>query len=150
VEDGSPHKQEVGLIGELMVYHYLFGNYPVLDEKPDGFDGGFDIIYKKKKIDVKTMERKSYAKPNFVNNFYLMQEAHDAEIIVFCSYHNIHQVIEICGWLPKSELSSRGIYYAAGTKRVRTDGSNFTFRQNNYEIENKDLDDIALLKTTMD
>ena len=146
VEDGSPRKQEVGLIGELIVHHYLYGNYPNLSERKDGFDGGFDIFFNDKKIDVKTMERKSYVRPNFVNNFYTMQQGHDAEIIVFCSYHNIDNVIEICGWLPKSELQSRGIFYTSGTKRIRTDGSSFTFRQDNYEVEVKDLDDIDSLK----
>lgn len=146
VEDGSPRKQEVGLIGELIVHHYLHNKYLNLSEKLDGFDGGYDILFKDKKIDVKTMERKSYVRPNFVNNFYIMQEGHDAEIIVFCSYHNMDNIIEICGWLPKSELHTRGIFYAAGTKRNRTDGSSFTFRQDNYEVEVKDLDDIDTLK----
>jgi hypothetical protein len=146
VEDGSPRKQEVGLIGELIVHHYLHNQYLNLSEKLDGFDGGYDILFKDKKIDVKTMERKSYVRPNFVNNFYIMQEGHDAEIIVFCSYHNMDNIIEICGWLPKSELQTRGIFYAAGTKRNRTDGSSFTFRQDNYEVEVKDLDDIDSLK----
>lgn len=146
IEDGSPRKQEVGLIGELIVHHYLHNKYLNLSEKLDGFDGGYDILLKDKKIDVKTMERKSYVRPNFVNNFYIMQEGHDAEIIVFCSYHNLDNIIEICGWLPKSELQTRGIFYAAGTKRNRTDGSSFTFRQDNYEVEVKDLDDIDSLK----
>lgn len=146
VEDGSPRKQEVGLIGELIVHHYLFENYPNLREKKDGFDGGFDILFNDKRIDVKTMERKSYVRPDFVNNFYIMQEGHNAEIIVFCSYHNTDHVIEICGWLPKPELKKRGIFYAAGTQRHRTDGSSFTFRQDNYEVEVKDLDPIDSLR----
>jgi hypothetical protein len=58
-------------------------------------------------------------------------------------------IIEICGWLPKSELQTRGIFYAAGTKRIRTDGSSFTFRQDNYEVEVKDLDDIDSLKNLL-
>ena len=149
VEDGSPRKQEVGLIGELVVHHYLLNNYPNLAGKKNGFDGGFDILFKEKKIDVKTMERKSYVRPNFVNNFYMMQQGHNADVIVFCSFHNIDNVIEICGWLPKSELQSRGIFYTAGTKRIRTDGSSFTFRQDNYEVEVKDLDEIDSLKNSL-
>jgi hypothetical protein len=61
IEDGSPRKQEVGLIGELIVHHYLHNKYLNLSEKLDGFDGGYDILFKDKKIDVKTMERKSHA-----------------------------------------------------------------------------------------
>ncbi|MEO6820254.1 MAG: hypothetical protein ABI266_01345 [Ginsengibacter sp.] len=146
IEDGSPRKQEVGLIGESIVHHYLFGNFPNLSAKKIGFDGGFDILFKDKKIDVKTMERKSYVRPNFVNNFYILQQNHDADMIVFCSYHSIDNVTEICGCLPKSELKTRGTFYAAGTKRIRTDGTSFTFRQDNYEVEVKDLDDIESLK----
>ena len=145
-EDGDPGNQKVGLIGELIVYKYLTGSYPNLNGRADGFDGGYDIQFRNKRIDVKTMERKTYAKPGFVNNFYLLQESHKAEIIVFCSYHSRDNVLEICGWLPKNELSKRGVYYAAGTKRIRTNGSSFVFRQNNYEVENKDLDSIDSLK----
>jgi len=146
VEDGGRRKQLVGLIGELTVHHYLFGVYPDLAKRNDGFDGGYDMVYNGEKIDVKTMERKTYVRPDYVNNFYWMQESYDAGIIVFCSYHNVANVVEICGWLPKSELSQRGCYYAAGTTRIRRDGTSFIFRQNNYEIENRRLDDIELLK----
>ena len=145
-EDGNARKQEVGLIGELAVYNYLHGEYPDLTAKKDGFDGGYDLIFDGKKIDVKTMERKSYVKPNYVNNFYTMQQGHDADLIMFCSYHSLHNILEICGWLPKSELATRGVYYAAGSKRLRTDGTCFTFRQNNYEVEAKDLEAISDLK----
>lgn len=145
-EDGEPRKQKVGLIGELIVYKYLTGAYPNLQNRQDGFDGGYDIAFMGKLIDIKTMERKSYVRPNFVNNFYIIQEGHNADTIVFCSYHSVDNILEICGWLPKNELAKRGIYYTAGTRRIRTDGSSFTFRQNNYEVENKNLDDIDLLK----
>jgi hypothetical protein len=146
VEDGNRRKQEVGLIGELVIHHFLFGKYPDLTKRPDGYDGGYDILYNGKRIDVKTMERKSYVRPDYVNNFYILQENHHADIIVFCSYHNIDGVIEICGWLPKNELAIRGIYYPAGTQRIRTDGSTFIFRQSNYEVKNKDLNDMDTLK----
>lgn len=148
VEDGDYEKQKIGLIGELTVFKYLLGSYPDLNTRQDGFDGGYDIAYNSKLIDVKTMGRKSYVRPNYVNNFYLLQSNHNSDTIVFCSYHITDKVLEICGWLPKAELSTRGIYYAAGTKRIRTDGSSFTFRQNNYEVENKDLEDIDILKNT--
>lgn len=146
-EDGNKRNQEIGLIGEFAVHNYLLGKYPDLNNKPDGYDGGYDILYKGIKIDVKTMERKSYVRPNYVNNFYILQETHNSDIIVFCSFNNIDNVIEICGCLPKSELKTRGIFYAAGTTRNRADGSSFVFRQDNYEVENKYLDCIDTLKT---
>ena len=145
IEDGNRRKQEVGLIGELVVYHYLFGTYPDLKMKPDGYDGGYDFVYKGKRIDVKTMERRTYVQSNFVNNFYLLQKEFQAESIVFCSYHSLDKVIEICGWINKNELDTRGIYYAAGSQRYRTDGSSFIFRQSNYEVKNLDLRDIISL-----
>lgn len=146
VEDGDYEKQKIGLIGELCVYKYLLNCYPDLNEKQNGFDGGYDIDYNGRLIDVKTMGRKSYVRANYVNNFYLLQSNHNANTIVFCSYHTADKVVEICGWLPKVALAAKGIFYAAGTRRIRTDGSSFTFRQDNYEVENKDLDDIETLK----
>jgi hypothetical protein len=145
VEDGNTRKQEVGLIGELMVHYFLYGQYPNLSEKKDGFDGGFDLIWKGYRIDVKTMERKSFVRPEYVNNFYLMQEIFPADIVVFCSLNKVYNQLEICGWIPKTELGIRGKYYAAGSKRIRSDGSFFFFRQNNYEVENKDLNPIESL-----
>jgi hypothetical protein len=147
VEDGDYAKQKHGLIGELSVYKYLFGTYPDLSNKQDGFDGGYDMAYNGRLIDVKTMGRKTYVRSDFVNNFYLLQFGHKADTIVFCSYHTIDMVLEICGWLPKAELAERGILYAAGTQRSRADGSSFPFRQENYEVENKDLNDIETLKS---
>jgi hypothetical protein len=147
VEDGDYTRQKIGLIGELTVHKYFFDTYPDLAFKEDGFDGGYDIEYNGRLIDVKTKGRRTYAKPNFVNNFYLLQANHNDNTIVFCSYHTTEHVLEICGWLPKSELATKGIYYAAGTSRQRTDGSSFIFRQDNYEVENKNLYDIEVLKS---
>lgn len=145
-EDGNSRKQKVGLIGELVVYKYLKGEFPDLNDRADGFDSGFNIKSNGKLIDVKTMERSSYVRPNFVNNFYLIQESHLADTIAFCSFNSVSNILEICGCIPKNELAKRGIFYAAGTTRVRTDGTSFKFRQDNYEVENKDLDDIDILK----
>jgi hypothetical protein len=145
-EDGNFSRQKIGLIGELTVHKFFFDNYPDLAFREDGFDGGYDINYNGKLIDVKTMGRKTFARPDFVNNFYLLQANHNSDTIVFCSYHTTEHVLEICGWLPKQELATKGTYYAAGTSRLRTDGSSFQFRQNNYEVENKNLYDIDQLK----
>ena len=54
-------------------------------------------------------------------------------------------VLEICGWILKNEMKEKGIFYKSGSKRIREDGSYFYFRQDNYEIENKDLKDIDSL-----
>jgi hypothetical protein len=146
IEDGDKRKQLVGLLGEVIVSRLLTKGATDVSSRHDGFDGGFDFIFKGYKIDVKTMERKSYVRPDYVNNFYLMQESYPSDIIVFCSYHAVNHDLEICGWIFKTELSKLGIFYPKGTRRIRTDGSGFTFRQDNYEIKNKDLKHINLLK----
>jgi hypothetical protein len=147
IEDGTPERQFNGLLGEVVVYYYLLGVYPDLNNRANGFDGGVDMIYKTKKIDVKTMGRNSYVQPHYVNNFYVMQEDYGSDTVVFCSYHKRDKVLEICGWMPKNELKTRGIFYAKGTKRLQDDGKSFPFRQDNYEVENRHLDDIDTLKT---
>jgi hypothetical protein len=146
IEDGTPERQFVGLLGEVVVHKYLFDVYPNLRERQDGFDGGVDMVFKDRKIDVKTMGRNSYVQPHFVNNFYVMQEEYKSDTIIFCSYHKKDKVLEICGWTPKNELQTRGIFYAKGTKRTQDDGRSFLFRQDNYEVENRHLDDIEVLK----
>lgn len=139
VEDGDKRKQFVGLLGELLVIQNLTGQPVNLEVRQDGFDGGYDFVYKGHRIDVKTMERKSFVRGDFVNNFYIMQEAYEADVVVFCSYHAPKNILEICGWIYKKNLGTLGKFYKAGTKRVRADGSSFIFRQDNYEVENKDL-----------
>jgi hypothetical protein len=139
IEDGDKRKQLVGLIGEFSVIEMLTRNPVDLEQRQNGFDGGFDLIYRKYRIDVKTMERKSYVRSEYVNNFYFMQEKYETDIIVFCSYHAGDNVLEICGWIFKSELPQVGKFYAKETKRDRADNTSFVFRQDNYEVENKNL-----------
>lgn len=137
--NGNKRNQLVGLIGEFTTYKYFFNFYPNFKI---GFDGGIDFIYKDKKIDVKTMERKGFVKPNYVNNFYHCQKDYDSDTLIFCNYNNIQNVIEICGWIPKSELDTKAIYYPKDTIRTRFDGSEFKLNQSIYEIEMKDLNSI--------
>lgn len=137
--NGNKRNQLVGLIGEFTTYKYFFNCYP---DFKIGFDGGIDFIYKDKKIDVKTMERKGFVKSNYVNNFYHCQKDYDSDTLIFCNYNNIQNVIEICGWIPKSELDTKAIYYPKDTIRTRFDGSEFKLNQSIYEIEMKDLNSI--------
>lgn len=147
IEDGDKRKQTVGLLGEVLVTEKLAGAPINLSERQDGFDGGFDFEYKGLRVDVKTMERKSFVRPNYVNNFYIMQEAYDSDVIIFCSYNTSASILEICGWIYKNDLTKLGVYYKSGTERIRADGTSFVFRQDNYEIENKDLQHIRTLET---
>jgi hypothetical protein len=139
VEDGTFEQQLTGLIGEYIVYYHLKKTKPDLSKKEDGFDGGIDVIHNGLRIDVKTMGRNSYVRGEYVNNFYVMQQKYDCDVLVFCSYHKTEKMIEICGWINKKELAEKGIFYKAGTTRVRDNGTTFIFRQDNYEVKNKDL-----------
>jgi hypothetical protein len=146
IEDGNPEQQLTGLIGQVVVSHFLKGALPDLIPPEGGFDGGIDIVHKEHKIDVKTMGRNSYVKGDYVNNFYVMQQNYESNVLVFCSYHKANNVIEICGWMYKKELDLKGLFYKKGTRRDRTDGSFFIFRQDNYEVKNKDLTAMDSLK----
>ena len=146
VEDGTFEQQLTGLIGEYIVYYHLKGLKPDLSQKNDGFDGGIDIVHNNVRIDVKTMGRNSYVKGEYVNNFYVMQQKYACDVLVFCSYHKSEKVIEICGWIHKKELPQKGIFYKAGTKRLRDNGTSFIFRQDNFEVKNQDLQVIDTLK----
>ena len=140
--NGNKRNQLVGLIGEFITYNYFFNCYP---DFKTGFDGGIDFIYKNKKIDVKTMERKGFVKPDYVNNFYHCQKDYNSDTLIFCNYNNIQNVIEICGWIPKIELDTKAIYYQKDTIRTRFDGSEFKLNQSIYEIKMKDLYNIKTL-----
>jgi hypothetical protein len=145
-EDGSFEQQLTGLIGEVVVYQYLKGEVPSFEKKENGFDGGFDIEHNGKRIDVKTMGRSSFIKGDYVNNFYVMQQRYNCDTLIFCSFHRQQNIIEICGWIKKDELNTKGIFYKAGTKRVRENGTHFYFRQDNYEVTNNNLYNINVLR----
>ena len=149
VEDGTFEQQLTGLIGEYIVYYHLKKVKPNLSQKEDGFDGGIDIIHNSVRIDVKTMGRNSFVRGEYVNNFYVMQQKYACDVLVFCSYHKTQKVIEICGWINKKDLPKKGIFYQAGTKRLRNNGTFFLFRQDNYEVKNQDLQHIDLLKSNV-
>lgn len=58
-DDGSPKEQFIGILSENMVRQYL--ELPLIE--PKGFDGGYDIMYKEKKADIKSMNRTVDPKP---------------------------------------------------------------------------------------
>ena len=62
--NGNKEEQLVGLLGEVLTKQ-LFN---IEHKFSNGFDGGYDFIYKENKIDVKTMGRTVNVKDYFVNN----------------------------------------------------------------------------------
>ena len=133
--NGNKEQQFVGLIGEIMVVN-LFG----LEYKfSQGFDGGFDFIYKGKRIDVKTMGRTVDPKPYFVNNFIAFQKDFNCDYYIFTSLNKKTNELTICGYLSKEDLLKKSTLYKKGTKRTRTNGTSFVLKADTYEIENFNL-----------
>lgn len=136
--------QYTGLLGECMFYHWLFGVDPPLNG--DGFDGGFDMIYRGEKIDVKTMGRSVDARLHYVNNFVASQADYDCDIFVFCSINKKTGEFQMCGYLPKHQFLKKADYFCEGQARKRDDGTELELEADMYEISNNDLIDIAYLK----
>ena len=137
--NGNKEQQLTGIIGQSVVMN-LFGLGNVNGE--DGFDDGVDILYNNKKIDVKTMGRKSDVKQNYTNNFLKLQDHYSTEIYIFCSYHKTKEELTICGWIEKQDFINKRRYYPKGTERKRFDGTTFETFADLYEIDNKDLNQV--------
>ena len=137
--NGNKEQQLTGIIGQSVVMN-LFGLGNVNGE--DGFDDGVDILYNNKKIDVKTMGRKSDVKQNYTNNFLKLQDHYSTEIYIFCSYHKTKEELTICGWIDNTDFINRRRYYPKGTERKRFDGTTFETFADLYEIDNKDLNQV--------
>ena len=139
--NGSKIEQYVGLLGECTVKWYLGIDYKLKDE----FDNGVDFNYKSKKFDVKTMGRKVYPKPNYVNNFIAYQKDFNCDAYIFCSLNKTNYDLTICGWATKEQLLERGVLYKQGTIRKRTDETTFKLKAPTYEIKNTALNNINTL-----
>ena len=143
--DGTKKQQLVGLVGEMESNYLLKGFYPDLKEKGKGFDGGFDIVLKNYKIDVKSMERKVYTKPHYANNFPRLQDHYNPDILLFTSINKSTYKIEFCGWIWKKELNEKSILYEKGSVRKRGHNDIMVVKEDNYEVLCSDVRDIRKL-----
>jgi len=133
--DGTILNQYLGVLAENTVRDYL-----AIDLiKPVGFDGGWDIMHKGYKCDIKTMNRKVFPKLHYVNNFLDIQMSHTAEAFIFTSTHTKKETLTICGWITKKQFKQKAEFYKEGTKRFRDDNTFFLSKANLWEIENKHL-----------
>ena len=144
--DGDPVKQKTGLVGELECYFLLKWNYPNLNEKEDGFDGGIDIVHEGYSYDVKTMGRKSdtIGKWWYANNFVASQLPYKCDRVIFASINWKTKMIEFCGWLHKKEIPFVGKLHKKGEIR-RNNIKDIPLEADSYEIMNRDLRDIREL-----
>jgi hypothetical protein len=133
--DGSPEQQYTGLLGENML-RICLGLSPVYNT---GFDGGYDLIINRVKIDVKTMGRSVDPKPHYVNNFVGYQKNLDAELFVFCSINKTTNTFWICGIIAKDLFLATASFFPSGSLRIRSDNSEFRTIAPLYEIQNEHL-----------
>lgn len=133
--DGSIEQQLTGILGQNIICDAL--DLPFMTT--NGFDGGVDININNTTIDIKTMGRKVYPKPNYINNLVASQLKYDVDAYLFCSYHKKDYVLTVCGWIDKESFKKKAKLYKEGELRNRFDGTSFKSKSDLYEIENKDL-----------
>ena len=141
--DGTPAQQLVGIIGQTVILD-LFG-LPWIDGS-EGFDGGVDFQYQGIKIDVKTMGRTTDVRPYYVNNFIGLQKNYNVEAYIFTSLNKRTNELTIVGWLPKTLLEQKAVFFPKGSYRTRSDGSKFKTFTDLYEINNSDLYDVSSIE----
>ena len=137
VADGNYEEQKVGLIGQLTICDLYKIDYPNFENGQ--FDGGYDIMFNNKKIDIKTMGRTVDIKDHYVHNLMGLQKSYDNDLYLFCSYNKKRDVIQICGWINKDDAFKKSSFFKKGTKRYRDDLTYVTAKHDLYEIKNSDL-----------
>jgi len=139
--NGNKEEQLVGLLGEVLTKQLFNIEHKFLN----GFDGGYDFIYKENKIDVKTMGRTVNVKDYFVHNFIAFQENYNCDVYIFNSLNKKNNKLNICGWIKKKDLLQNSIFYKKGSIRQRSNGTSFKMKTNTYEIKNNQLNNIKEL-----
>ncbi|PNQ74870.1 hypothetical protein C1T31_01670 [Hanstruepera neustonica] len=137
--NGTKEQQLTGIIGQSVVMTFFDKGYV---DGSSGFDGGVDLTFANKSIDVKTMGRTTSVKQGYTNNFLKLQEYFKTDIYIFCSYHKTKQVLTVCGWISKEDFTKKRRFYPKGSIRTRFDKTTFTTFADLYEIDNKDLNNV--------
>jgi hypothetical protein len=143
IGDGNKSEQLTGVIGQCTIQYLL--NIPLIDFESK-FDGGIDIIINNRKIDIKTMGRKSNPKPFFVNNLIGLQIHFEVDIYIFCSLNKTNNVLTVCGWISKKDFLLNASLHEKGSYRYRSDGTKFSTKADLYEIENSKLNQISSIE----
>ncbi|WP_031527998.1 hypothetical protein [Dyadobacter crusticola] len=122
----------------------------------DGQDWGQDFLITSElqdfSVDVKSMKRRTGSLAGeYVLNIPASQlnKPKSKTTHYFCiSFHQSETdgtIASLLGFIDKSALQNGevGKFYAAGTKRVRADGTSFTFNENTYEILFKEISPVT-------
>ena len=134
--DGTTRQQFIGVLSENYIRYIL--DLPLM-KLEDDFDGGYDLIWNDMKVDVKSMERKGFPKPHYVNNVLASQMSYQAEAFIFCSVNVPKKVLTICGWITKEDFKDKAKLYTQESGRRRDDGTIMSLKADNWEIENRYL-----------
>jgi len=139
--NGNKENQLVGLIGEVLTKKLFNIEHKFIN----GFDGGYDFIYNENKTDVKTMGRNVNMKDDYVHHLIAFQKNFDCEIYIFNSINKRKNILQICGWVTKSQLLERSDFIPKGTERLRNNGTKFLLKTDGYFIKNNKLNNIKEL-----
>ena len=133
--DGNSQMQYTGMICENVVRNLL--GLPLAEGK--GFDGGWDIMYKGLKTDIKAMGRKGNPRPDHVNNVYAPQIKYNNEAYIFCTYNIYKKVVTICGWIDKNTFLEKAELLKKGTRVELGNEKYFIARSDSFQITNNEL-----------
>lgn len=100
----------------------------------------FLSINNKVKIDSKAQGCNSIPKESYVCTLYEEQKERDCDILIFSRVKNDHTKLWINGFIPKKEFLNKSKLIKKGTKN-----NNFTYDDNRYELEYKELYNPKLL-----
>jgi len=146
--DGTKNQQYVGMIGQVMICDLLGLERP---DGKSGFDGGYDIMLLKKKIDIKTMTRTVPIRESFVHNFVSFQRKFDVDFYLFNSYNKTNQDLTICGVVNKEAFFKLATHSPKGASIKRANGTEFELQADCHMIKQLDLypvfevDDISIM-----
>jgi len=137
--DGTAARQRTGIIGQNAICK-LFG--ADLISTDSGFDGGTDLLINGKRVDVKTMGRKSEVKKDFACNFVAMQEKYPVDYYLFTSLHLEKNELTVCGVIKKELFMQRKKVRQPGSTIKRNDGSAFEAVSELHEVRCDQLIDV--------
>ncbi len=135
-DNGNKGQQLVGIVGECVVREMF--DLPYIDGK-SGYDGGYDLKYKGKRYDVKTMTRSVDVKDSYTNNILKSQMEYDVDGYIFCSINKDKKELTVCGWIRKENAIKHRKLNPKGTIMKQGKGKGKPLDADWYEIDNKYL-----------
>lgn len=138
--DGDRNRQYVGMLGQTVMADLLYRNGFVAErpEPTEGHDNGIDFVLEGMNVDLKTMSRKVWVRPYFVNNLVASQLKSDTDVYCFASIRTLFPTtMQFLGIIHKRSIDE--FIIPKGTKRMRSDGTSFETGADLIEIPVKKL-----------